>query len=43
LTDGRRERRQRGQVMWLASQWSMQSMWNVWPHAGICWSLSSAW
>lgn len=43
LVEGRRERRQSGQVLWLVSQWSMQSIWNVWPQAGICWSLSSAW
>lgn len=43
LEVGRRERRQSGQVLWVVSQWSMQSIWNVWPQAGICWSLSSAW
>lgn len=43
LATGRRESRQSGQVVWVVSQLSMQSMWNAWPQVGICWSLSSAW
>lgn len=38
----RREWRHSGQVVCVASQRSMQSMWNVCPHLGICCSLASA-
>lgn len=40
---GIRERRQRGQVVCKVSQRSIQSMWKVCPHGGICWSFSFAW
>jgi hypothetical protein len=43
LGAGRRDTRQRGHVVFLESQWSMQWMWKVWPHGGILWSRSSAW
>lgn len=43
LVAGRSETRQRGQVVLVASQWSMQSTWNVCPHGGILWRRSSDW